>query len=317
MMIAPLDDKIKLSVVVPCYNEEEVIDALLERLVPVCENQTGEAYEIILVNDASKDKTWNIILAAQKKNKNIVGIDMARNHGHQMGLTAGLSFARGTRIFILDADLQDPPELLADMWVRIDAGVDVVYGQRRSRDGETAFKKETAKWFYRLLNKMTDVAIPHDTGDFRLISRRVLEALQSMPEQQRFIRGMVAWVGYIQEPILYDRDKRFAGETKYPLKKMIKLALDAITSFSVRPLQIAYLLAFGTGVLAALILLWTLYVYLTEDTIAGWTSLMAVILTFGSIQMFVLAIFGEYLGRIYMEAKRRPLFLVREIKREA
>lgn len=312
-MIAPLDKTIKLSVVVPCYNEEEVIDALLARLVPACEKQVGKAYEILLTNDASTDNTWRVICDANEKNANVIGIDLARNHGHQLGLTAGLAFARGSRVFILDADLQDPPELLADMWQKMDDGADVVYGQRRTRNGETAFKKYTAKWFYRLLDSMTHVKIPKDTGDFRLMSRQVLEALQSMPEQQRFIRGMVAYCGYNQEAISYDRDARFAGETKYPLKKMIKLALDAITSFSVRPLQIAYIIAFFTGIFAGIALLWTLYVFITEDTIPGWTSLMAVILMFSAIQMFILAIFGEYLGRVYMEAKQRPLYNVREV----
>lgn len=316
LMLSPADPSIKLSVVVPCYNEEEVLPELLRRLLPVCETVSGGAYEIVIVNDSSKDKTWPMIVEASKDNKRIVGINLARNHGHQIGLTAGLSFTRGQRILVIDADLQDPPELLPDMWARMDDGVDVVYGQRRSRDGETAFKKETARLFYRLLDKLTDVKIPQDTGDFRLMSRRVLETLQSMPEQQRFIRGMVAWAGHRQEAFLYDRDKRFAGETKYPLNKMLKLALDAITSFSVKPLQLAYLLAFFTAFLAFVMLIWTLVIYFTQTTTPGWTSLMAVILGFGSMQMIVLAIFGEYLGRIYMEAKRRPLFLVRETTRD-
>ncbi len=314
-LLADPDPSLLLSVVVPCYNEEAVLPALLARLVPACEKQVGVAYEILLVDDASKDATWALILTAQAANPNIVGIHLARNHGHQLGLTAGLSIARGQRIFVLDADLQDPPELLSDMWALMDDGAEVVYGQRRKREGETVFKKKTAEWFYRFLNSMTDIAIPQDTGDVRLLSRRVLEVLQSMPEQQRFIRGMVAWCGHKQVALPYDRDARFAGETKYPLKKMIKLALDAITSFSVKPLQMAYIVAFAVGLLALAALLWTLKIFLLEDVVPGWTSLMVVVLLFGSIQMFILGIFGEYLGRVYMETKRRPLFLISEIKR--
>ncbi len=313
MMLAPIDPALKLSVVIPMFDEADGIHELLRRLVPACEKQTGDAYEIILVNDASRDGTWALIEEASQANKHIVGVNLARNHGHQLALTAGLSFARGARIFILDADLQDPPELLSGMWAAIDDGADVAYGQRLSRDGETAFKLATAKYFYRILDRLTDISIPQDTGDFRLITRRVLEALQGMPEQQRFIRGMVAWIGFKQTPVQYNRDKRYAGVTKYPLKKMVKLALDAITSFSVKPLQIAYILAFFTGIIASIVLLWTLYIYMIEDAMPGWTSLMAVILFFASIQMFVLAIFGEYLGRIYLESKSRPLFIVREV----
>ena len=218
-----------LSVVVPCYDEAAVIRELHRRVTTVCRSLVGDSYELVLVNDGSRDKTWEILQMLAHCDDLVFAVDLSRNHGHQLALSAGLSLARGDRILVIDADLQDPPELLPHMMQLMDDGADVVYGQRVERDGETWFKKVSARTFYRLLLRMTDVPIPQDTGDFRLMSRRVVDALLAMPEYQRFIRGMVAWIGFRQVPLQYHRDKRFAGETKYSFGKMLTFALDAIT----------------------------------------------------------------------------------------
>jgi len=244
----------------------------------------------------------------------VVGINLSRNHGHQLALTAGLDLASGEMILIIDADLQDPPELLSDMVATMRSeGADVVYGVRRSRAGETAFKRATAHGFYRLLARATDVDIPLDAGDFRLMSRRALDVLLAMPEQARFIRGMVAWIGFKQVPILYDRSERLAGETKYPFSKMFRFALDALTGFSSAPLKLASHAGLALSIGSLLIVLYILYAWIAGQSIQGWTSLMLVVVVLGAVQMFVLALMGEYIGRLYNEAKRRPLYIVQEI----
>src|SRR5215813_1899613 len=225
-----------LSVVAPCFNEQEVLPEFLRRIHAVLDGIGGSS-EIVLVDDGSRDGTWQAMTEAAAKSPRVVGVRLMRNHGHQLALTAGLTVCRGQRILIIDADLQDPPELLADMMKLMDQGADVVYGQRRQRDGDTLFKRLTAAAFYRLIGRMTDVQIPLDAGDFRLINRRVLELLMAMPERHRFIRGMVAWIGGKQVPLLYDRQARAAGASKYPLAKMLRFAADAITAFSVVPLK--------------------------------------------------------------------------------
>ncbi len=307
------DATVLLSAVVPCYNEEQVLSELYNRLTAACSNCVGEDYEIVLINDGSRDQTWPIIRSLTEKDPHIVGVNLARNHGHQLALTAGLSVCRGERILVVDADLQDPPELVGEMWALVDQGADVVYGQRKTRSGETWFKKASAFCFYRILQQMTDVDIPADTGDFRLMTRRVLETLQSMPEQHRFIRGMVTWIGYKQIPLVYDRAERFAGETKYPLKKMVQFALDAVTGFSTRPLRIASHVGMLFGVLALLVIGYVIYGWSIGETVMGWTSLMAVVLILGSANMLFLGVMGEYLGRLYMESKHRPLFIIEEV----
>ena len=227
-----------LSVVAPCYNEEAVLQAFHERLEPVCRS-LGCSYEIVLINDGSRDATWARMSDLASRDPHVVAVDLRRNHGHQLALTAGLSVCRGERILVIDADLQDPPELLPDMMRLLDQGADVVYGQRRKRAGETWFKKATANLFYRVIERLADVPIPRDTGDFRLMTRATLDLFLQMPERGRFIRGMISWLGGHQVPLVYDRDARAAGETKYPLRKMLKFATDAITSFSVVPLRFA------------------------------------------------------------------------------
>jgi polyisoprenyl-phosphate glycosyltransferase len=303
----------KLSVVIPCYNEEAVIHELHRRLSLVCRTLVGDSYELILVNDGSFDQTWAMLNALAHDDCRIVAVDLSRNHGHQLALSAGLSLARGERILVIDADLQDPPELLPEMMRLMDEGADVVYGQRIQRDGETWFKKTTARVFYRLLLRVTDVPIPPDTGDFRLMSRQVLNALIAMPEQQRFIRGMVTWIGFRQVPLKYHRDKRFAGETKYSLPKMLTFAIDAITGFSIAPLRISLYVASFFLLIALLTFIYILISWLFLEAVRGWTSIFLGMLVFASAQLFSLAIVGEYLGRVYMQTKQRPLFIIREI----
>ncbi|HEY1142660.1 MAG TPA: glycosyltransferase family 2 protein [Sphingomicrobium sp.] len=304
----------QLSIVVPCFNEEACLPELHRRLGAAARSAFGEDYEIVLINDGSKDRTWPVMRELAAGDPHVAGLNLSRNHGHQLALTAGLDLCRGETILIIDADLQDPPELLPAMFDAMrEQEADVVYGVRRSRAGETAFKRATAHGFYRLLSRATEIDIPVDAGDFRLMSRRALNALLAMPEQSRFIRGMVAWIGFRQVPFLYDRDQRFAGETKYPLRKMVRFALDALTGFSSAPLKLAshagLFLSFGS----VLILGYIAYAWITGQSIQGWTSLMFVVVVLGAVQMFVLALMGEYIGRLYNEAKRRPLYIVQEV----
>jgi glycosyltransferase involved in cell wall biosynthesis len=311
------EDAPDLSVVVPCYNEEEVLTELCRRLYNVNE-KIGLSYEIILVNDGSVDKTWPLMLGLGATDPHLVLINLSRNHGHQLALTAGLTFCRGRRILIIDADLQDPPESLPEMLRLMDAGADVVYGRRRRREGESVSKLLTASLFYRLIEKLTDVPIPRDTGDFRLMSRRALDVLLAMPERHRFIRGMVSWIGFNQVPFDYDRHVRYAGTTKYPLAKMIRFAFDAITAFSVKPLALASWVGFITGLFAIALLVYTLASWLGllgEGLVTGWTSLMATVALLGSAQLLVLGILGEYMGRMYEQSKGRPLFVVEQVLR--
>jgi polyisoprenyl-phosphate glycosyltransferase len=303
----------KLSVVIPCYNEEAVIQELYRRVTRTCRNLVGDSYELVLVNDGSFDKTWSLLKELAHSDDRIVAVDLSRNHGHQLALSAGLSLACGERILVIDADLQDPPELLPEMMRLMDHGADVVYGQRVKRDGETWFKRVSASAFYRLLLRMTDVGLPPDTGDFRLMRRPVLEALLAMPEQQRFIRGMVAWIGFRQVPLEYRRDRRFAGETKYPLRKMVTFAIDAITGFSIAPLRVSFYAACLFLLLALVTIIYVLISWLYLGPVPGWTSILLTILILSSVQLFSLAVIGEYLGRVFMQTKQRPLFIIREI----
>jgi glycosyltransferase involved in cell wall biosynthesis len=304
---------LSLSVVVPCYNEETVLPALWRRLEAACQRQVGDADEVILVNDGSRDGTWPQIQTIVRENPCFLGLNLSRNVGHQLALTAGLSLSRGERILVIDADLQDPPELLPDMMAAMDAGADVVYGQRDARAGESLAKRATAYLFYRLLSSLSEVTIPKDTGDFRLMSRRVVDALGEMPEQHRFIRGIVAWLGFTQVPLRYQRDPRAAGTTKYPFSKMARFAADAITGFSISPLRLSSVLAFGCFLLTGLLIFYVLYSYFVLSVVRGWTSLLLFFLIFSGAQLLVLGVIGEYVGRTFVESKRRPLFFVQEI----
>src|SRR5574338_135314 len=303
-----------LSIVVPCFNEAKCLAVLHERLCTAAKSAVGEDYEIVLVNDGSSDGSWAIMQQLAASDPHLLAVNLSRNHGHQLALTAGLDLCRGEHVLIIDADLQDPPELLPEMMAAMESeGADVVYGVRKSRKGETAFKRATAHGFYRLLSRATEVEIPLAAGDFRLMTRRALDALLAMPEQARFIRGMVAWIGFRQVPFGYDRDQRFAGETKYPLKKMMRFALDALTGFSSAPLKLASHAGLWLSVGSVLLILYIAYAWIAGRSIPGWTSLMLVVVVLGAVQMFVIALMGEYIGRLYNEAKRRPLYIVQEI----
>ncbi len=304
----------ELSIVVPCYNEEAVLERTLQRLNSVCEEHNYDA-EFVLVDDGSRDATWQLLSTAANNSGRVTAIKLSRNFGHQKALAAGLTHARGQRILIIDADLQDPPELLPEMMQKMDEGFDTVYGQRITRDGETWLKKLTAAVFYRFINLMTDIEIPKDTGDFRLVSRRVLDAYLSMMEDKRFNRLMFAWVGFRSTALRYQRAPREAGVTKYNYRKMISLAVDGITSFSVRPLKVALFFAFSMAVAAGVGILWTLYSWWLGGTVRGWASVIVFMLLIGACQLFVLGIIGEYLGRLFIEQKRRPAFVVEEVKR--
>jgi dolichol-phosphate mannosyltransferase len=304
----------KLSIVIPCFNEEACIPELHRRLTAAAREAVGEAYEIVLVNDGSRDGSWPAMQKLADTDRHVVGVNLSRNHGHQLALTAGLDLCRGETILIIDADLQDPPELISPMLEAMrEQDADVVYGVRRSRSGETAFKRATAHGFYRLLSRATEIDIPLDAGDFRLMSRRALDALLAMPEQSRFIRGMVAWIGFRQVPFAYDREVRFAGTTKYPLSKMLRFALDALTGFSSAPLKLASHAGLLLSLGSLLILAYIAYAFIAGRSIQGWTSLMLVVVVLGAVQMFVLALMGEYIGRLYNEVKGRPLYIVQEV----
>jgi len=304
---------IDISVVAPCYNESDGLDEFHRRVTDVCQKVSDGSYEIVLINDGSTDGTREVLLKLAELDPHIVVVDLARNYGHQIALTAGLELCRGERILILDADLQDPPELLDAMMAAMDEGNDVVYGQRSSRLGESRFKLASASLFYRLLGKLVDVPIAPNTGDFRLMSRRAVDHLNAMPERYRFVRGMVSWIGLKQVALQYERHARFAGTTHYPLRKMLLLALDAITSFSVVPLRVASHLGLAFGALGLLSLAYTAYAWAAGEVLPGWTSLASLILILGSVQLLVLGIFGEYLGRMYMETKRRPLYIIDQV----
>lgn len=301
------------SIIVPMFNEEEVITTTFERLTEVMK-QTNETYELIFVNDGSKDASATIISELANVHDEVVLIDFSRNFGHQIAITAGMDYANGQAIIIIDADLQDPPEVMLMMIEKWKQGYEVVYGKRIKRKGETWFKKSTAKLFYRILRMMTNVEVPTDTGDFRLIDRKVCDVLKSLKEKNRFVRGLISWVGFKQTSVEFVREERFAGVTKYPLKRMISFALDAITSFSYKPLRIATYVGFLISLFSFVYLIFVLYQRLfTDSTEAGWASIMALNLLFNGIILILLGVIGEYIGRIYDESKNRPLYIVREV----
>lgn len=302
-----------ISVVVPCFNEEEVFAESRRRLKDTLEqlNKSKYTYELIFVNDGSKDTTLELIKQAAQEDKHIKGLNFSRNFGHQIAITAGLDNCVGDAAIVIDADLQDPPSVILKMVKLWEQGHDVIYGKRRERAGESAFKLLTAKYFYRFINRLSDVEIPLDTGDFRLMDRVALDQFLSMKETYRFVRGMVAWIGFNQTYVEYDRESRFAGSTKYPLKKMLKLASDAILSFSNTPLKVATFTGFITSGIAFIGILYSLYSRLfTDEWEPGWTLLMISVLLIGGIILIVLGIIGEYIGRIYGEMKRRPLYII-------
>jgi polyisoprenyl-phosphate glycosyltransferase len=303
-----------ISVVVPCFNEEEVLLHCHSRLTQVLATLEDMEYELVYVNDGSSDRTDEILRTLNETSSHTRVVMLSRNFGHQAAVTAGLTAAAGQCVVIIDADLQDPPEVILEMVERWRQGDEVVYGIRETRAGESGFKLRSAQLFYRLINRLSDVHIPLDTGDFRLLDRRAVNALLAMPERHRLLRGMASWIGFRQYGLKYAREARFAGTTKYPLRKMLNLALDGIFSFSTVPLRFVTILGVFTSVLAAAGILYSLAVRIfTQHWVAGWATLILAVLFTGGVEMFCFGILGEYIGRIYTEIKQRPLFVVREM----
>jgi glycosyltransferase involved in cell wall biosynthesis len=303
----------RLSVVIPCYNEEQVIGETVKRLGHFCAEAADLDIELIFVNDGSRDRTLELLKAHAAADPRIKVISFARNFGHQIAVTAGIDAAHGDAVVLIDADLQDPPEVIHQMIAKWREGFDVVYGTRTDRPGESAFKRATARGFYRVLDRLSDVRIPLDTGDFRLMSRRVVETLRAMPERDRFVRGMVSWVGFRQTALQYRRAERFAGESKYPLRKMVRFATDGLLSFSTKPLQVSVGMGMACATLAMLGIVYALFLrFFTNIWVEGWTALMIAVLFIGGVQLISVGILGEYVGRIYGELKRRPLYVVED-----
>ncbi len=302
-----------LSVVVPCLNEEEVIGETVRRLRAFCDSVSELDVELVFVDDGSRDRTRALLRAYASENARIRLIGLARNFGHQIAVTAGIDAARGDAVVLIDADLQDPPEVIHAMIAKWREGWDVVYGTRTERPGESAFKLVAARAFYRVLNLLSDVPIPLDTGDFRLMSRPVVDVLRAMPERDRFVRGMVAWVGLRQTALPYRRAERWAGTSKYPLRKLLRFATDGILSFSTRPLQLSIGLGLASAALALLGIIYAVVArLLTDNWVPGWAAIMVAVLFIGGVQLISVGVLGEYVGRIYGEVKRRPLYVVGE-----
>lgn len=300
------------SIVAPVFNEEETIPHFYQRIVGVME-QLGEPFELVMVNDGSRDGSYMALQKLHEQDARVRVIDFSRNFGHQIAISAGLDHAHGKAVVIIDSDLQDPPEVIPQLIAAWKNGAEVVYAQRSKRAGETRFKLFTAAAFYRLIERITSIQIPRDTGDFRLLDRRVVQALISMREQHRFMRGLSAWVGFRQEAVQYERHERFAGTTKYPLRKMLKFSLDAITSFSHVPLQLATTCGFILAGISLVGIIIAVILRLLTGAIAGQASTLILVLFLGGIQLIFLGIIGEYLGRIYDEVRARPLYIVREV----
>jgi glycosyltransferase involved in cell wall biosynthesis len=302
----------ELSVIIPIYNEADNIQLLFERLDKVVSQLNVDA-EYIFVNDGSKDQSMELIKKLSEKSSSVCYIDFARNFGHQVAVTAGLEHCSGKAVVIIDADLQDPPELIRDLYKKWKEGFEVVYAKRRTREGENFLKKFTAKFFYRTLKKITSINIPVDTGDFRLIDRKIVNVLKAMPEQQKFLRGQISWIGFRQTYVEYDRDPRNAGKTGYTYKKMIRLALDGITSFSNLPLKFATVTGFFVSGITFLMILYALYSrFISRNYVPGWTSLMLAVLFIGGVQLISIGIIGEYISRLSANVRDRPLYIINE-----
>ena len=304
----------KISVVIPMYYEEEVANECYNRTKKVLNGLENYDHEIVFVNDGSKDKTLPILKEIATKDEKAKVISFSRNFGHQAAVTAGLKFVTGDCILIIDSDMQDPPELLVDMLKLWEDGNEVIYAKRKTRKGESKFKLMTAKMFYKILNNLSDVEIPKDTGDFRLVDRKVVDVINSMPEHNKFLRGLFSWVGFKQEPIEYERQERFAGKTKYPLKKMLKLASDGIISFSTKPLKIIGGIGIASIFISFILLIYAIlsYIFKWNNLASGWTSLMVAITFFAGVQLVSIWMISEYIARIYDDTKQRPEYIVNE-----
>jgi dolichol-phosphate mannosyltransferase len=301
-----------LSIVIPIYNEEKNIFLLYERLCNVL-SLSGESFELIFVNDGSRDNSMVLIKTLSEQDSRVKFIDFSRNFGHQVAVSAGLDYTQGEAVVIIDADLQDPPELILDMYHKMQEGYEVVYAKRKKREGESFLKLWTAKMFYRLLAKITSISIPVDTGDFRIISRRVVDILRKMPERNKYLRGQISWVGFRQTYIEYNRSERAHGETGYTYRKMIRFALDGITSFSNFPLKVASIVGFIVSGIAFVVMIFALYAYFfTKTAVPGWASLITSVLFLGGIQLISIGIIGEYISRINADVRNRPLYIVND-----
>jgi dolichol-phosphate mannosyltransferase len=303
-----------VSMVVPVYNESSVIPAFFERATAALANLDGFDYELVFVDDGSQDDSYQQLAAYADADPHVRVVKFSRNFGHQIAITAGIDHARGDCVVVIDADLQDPPEVVRSMVEQWRQGFDVVYGVRSDRDGETPMKLMTASLFYRLLRRVTQVQIPANVGDFRLMSRRAVDELRRLREKDRFVRGLVSWIGFKQTGVTYSRDKRYAGETKYPYRKMLKFAFDGITSFSTAPLKLATWTGYAAAFLAVLYLMSVFVQKLLGFTVEGWATIMVAMLFLGSVQLICLGILGEYLGRIFNEVKPRPMYVIEEIR---
>jgi len=302
----------KISVVIPMYYEEEVVDECYNRTRNVLKELKSYDHEIIFVNDGSRDRTLEMLENIAKTDKNVKVISLSRNFGHQAAVTAGLRYTIGDVVVIMDADMQDPPEVIKEMVELWEKGNEVIYAKRKVRKGETPFKLITAKVFYKLLNNLSDIEIPNDTGDFRLADRKVIDVINSLPEHNKFLRGLFSWVGFKQIPLEYERKERVAGKTKYPLKKMMKLASDGITSFSTKPLKILGILGIVSVFISAIILIYALisYTFNLNQLTPGWTSLMVTITFLGGMQLLSIWLISEYIAKIYDESKGRPEYVI-------
>ena len=301
-----------VSVVIPCLDEAEVLPETLSRLRAMADAQPDCMFEFIFVDDGSRDGTLPILAHAATQDDRVRAVSFARNFGQQIAVTAGIDIARGDAVVLMDCDLQDPPEVVEKMIAQWRAGFDVIYGTRASRPGDSWFKQASARFFHTVMSRLSEVPIPSDTGDFRLMDRAVVDVLRQMPERHRFLRGMIAWTGFRQTAIAYDRPERFAGQTKYPLVKMLRYALDGLLSFSTKPLQMAVALGLLTVGLSMLGIVYALVMRVfTAVWVEGWTALMIAVLFLGGVQLLSLGIIGEYVGRIYAEVQRRPLYVVR------
>ena len=302
----------KISVIVPMYYEEKVVNECYKRLTSILQKLINYDYEIIFIDDGSKDKTLSLLEKIAIVDHKVKVISFTRNFGHQCAVTAGLKHVSGDAVVIIDADLQDPPELIPDMILLWEEGNKIVYGKRKKRKGESAFKVVTAKMFYKALNALSDIEIPKDTGDFRLVDKEVVDVINNLPEHNKFLRGLWSWTGFKQIPYEYERKKRFAGKTKYPLKKMLKLASDGIISFSIKPLKLVGALGIVSIFISICIMIYALISFALKlnNLAPGWTSLMVAITFFAGVQLLSVWIMSEYVGRIYDESKNRPQYII-------
>jgi dolichol-phosphate mannosyltransferase len=302
----------EISAIVPSYNEEKNVPLIYKRLTDTL-SKISDKYEIIFVNDCSKDSTLSVIKQISEKDSHVKYISFSRNFGHQIAVSAGLDMCKGKAVVIIDGDLQDPPELILEMYKKYQEGYKVVYAKRKTREGETWFKKATAKLFYRFLAAMTSIEIPVDVGDFRLIDKVIVNHLRNMPEKSKYIRGQISWIGYKQTFVEYHRDARLYGKTNYPLKKMLRLAFDGITAFSDKPLKMASAIGIISAILSLLAIVYALISHFIFDSaVSGWTSLIISVLFIGGVQLITIGIIGEYIARINNDVRNRPLYIIEE-----